>query len=274
MLIVVGAHNMPSQVRRTLISLTPTYQASRLENIHICLIDNSLSSHVIHQDLNFSPWTFEFSSIPFSNKPIHHLIDTRIKSSSEDIVGVLIDGARLVSNQVIDHACHIITLSPFNIVSVPNYQLGSCMQMRNPLAVDDKFNEKLLKSINWPHSNCSDLIRISSMESHAGSDIPLFETNCLFVSRYLYNLVGGFDYSFRRSDGGFASADLFSRLVNLSNSRLYILHKEGSFHQFHGGTTTADAYKTEKLLKEMTREYLAIRKKPFSFYRGERTLYP
>ena len=79
---------------------------------------------------------------------------------------------------------------------------------------------------------------------------------------------------FKRLDGGFASADLFSRLVSYDSSQLYILRDAGTFHQYHQGSTTDQADFTAQAIKEMTREYIKVRKKPFSAYRGDFISYP
>ncbi len=274
-LIVVGSYNMNQQVYRTLISLSPNYQQTNKLHVKICLIDNASDSQFQgFPSQLLAPWSFEYIRITEKNIPIHHAINSRINNSREGIIGILIDGARLCSRHIIDPAAMLITDDPMSIVSIPNYQLGPCMQMRNTDAQSDEFNKNLLNSINWPECTTQQLLKISFLEAHAGIKPPLFETNCLFISRYLWEKVGGFDMQFKRLDGGFASADLFSRLVNDNNSNLCILRAEGTFHQYHQGSTTDKAEITAQTIKEMTREYVKIRKKPFSLYRGEFISYP
>ena len=274
-LIVVGSYNMNQQVRRTLVSLSPNYQRTNKLFVKLCLIDNASDSQLHGFDGQLlKPWSFEYIRINERNIPIHHAIQSRVNTGREGIIGILIDGARLCSNHIIDQASKLITDNPMSIVSVPNYQLGPCMQMRNTEAHSDKFNKHLLNSINWPECTTQDLVSISFLEPHAGVKPPLFETNCLFVSRCLWEAVGGFDMEFKRLDGGFASADLFSRLVSYDSSQLYILRDEGTFHQYHQGSTTDEADFTAQAIKEMTREYIKVRKKPFSAYRGDFISYP
>lgn len=274
-LIVVGAYNMNNQVSRTLISLSPVYQRTNTQNVKVCLIDNASDRQLESiQRASFDPWHFEYIRSNRKPTPIHHAINSRINGSKEGIIGIIIDGARLCSNNIIGHAEKLISSNRMNVVSIPNYQLGPCMQMRNKEAQSDEFNKDLLNSINWPECTTQELFNISYLEPHAGIKTPLFETNCLFLSRYLWEKVGGFDIQFTRLDGGFASADLFSRLVNADNCKLYVLRNEGTFHQYHQGSTTNQADITAQKIKHMTREYIRIRKKPFSLYRGEVVYYP
>lgn len=274
-LIVIGSYNMRKQVARTIISLSPKYQITSNSHITISLIDNASDEQI--EDLccqTLAPWNFECIRNESKTIPIHYAINSRINQSNEDIVGVMIDGARLCSSRIIEHAEWIIRNDPYSVVSIPNYQLGECMQMRNNTATSDEFNVKLLGSINWPHSTTRDLINISFLEPHAGIKTPLFESNCLFFSRKLWEIVHGFDMKFTRMDGGFASADLFSRLVNNDLSKLFILRNEGTFHQYHQGSTTDKAENTAVEIKHMTREYIQVRQKPFALYRGEVNYYP
>lgn len=274
-LLVVGAYNMNQQVKRTLHSLSPNYQSTTDQVVTVCLIDNASDDHF--QDFQsqlLAPWYFECIRNNAKDIPIHHAINSRINKSQEGIIGILIDGARLCSKHIIEQAATLIAENPMRIVSIPNYQLGPCMQMRNNEAQSDDFNENLLNSINWPESTTKELINISYLEPHAGIKPPLFETNCLFISRYMWEKVGGFDVRFKRLDGGFASADLFSRLVKIETSKLYILRDEGTFHQYHQGSTTNEADRTARAIKEMTREYIKVRGKPFSLFRGYFISYP
>jgi hypothetical protein len=266
---------MRNQVHRTLTSLSPNYQKTINQHVKVCLIDNASECQVDNIDKkSLKPWAFEYIKNNDKSIPIHHEINKRINRSREKIIGIMIDGARLCSDNIIQQASNIISTNPLNVVSIPNYQLGPCMQMRNNDAQSDEFNEKLLKSINWPECTTKELLDISYLEPHAGIKAPLFETNFLFMSRYLWENVGGYETEFTSKDGGFASADLFSRLVNNEECNLYILRNEGTFHQFHNGTTTNQAESTAIAIKQMTREYIKIRKKPFSLYRGKINYYP
>ncbi len=66
----------------------------------------------------------------------------------------------------------------------------------------------------------------------------IVESNCLFVPRKLLEQLGGYDDSFSMPGGGYANLDLFERLGLAPGVNAASILGEGSFHQFHGGTTT------------------------------------
>ena len=123
-LIVVGSYNMNQQVCRTLVSLSPNYQRTNRLFVKLCLIDNASDSQLHGFDGQlFKPWSFEYIRINERNIPIHHAIQSRVEGR-EGIIGILIDGARLCSNHIIDQAAKFITDNPMSLVAVLNYQLG------------------------------------------------------------------------------------------------------------------------------------------------------
>ena len=58
------------------------------------------------------------------------------------------------------------------------------------------------------------------------------------MPRKLLEQVGGFDDSFSMPGGGYANLDLFERLAQAPGVTPASILGEGTFHQFHGGTTT------------------------------------
>ncbi|MCB0131210.1 MAG: hypothetical protein KDD78_10185, partial [Caldilineaceae bacterium] len=61
------------------------------------------------------------------------------------------------------------------------------------------------------------------------------ESNLIFLSRVLFNELGGFDERFSSPGGGIVNLDFYRRACDLPNSTLITLLSEATFHQVHGG---------------------------------------
>jgi hypothetical protein len=60
----------------------------------------------------------------------------------------------------------------------------------------------------------------------------------LFISRSLFDSIGGFDERYEAAGGGLVNLDFYSRAVAAAE-HLWTLLGEGTFHQVHGGAATS-----------------------------------
>src|SRR6185436_9047888 len=97
------------------------------------------------------------------------------------------------------------------------------------------------------------------------------ESTALFLSRQLFDEVGGFEERFVSVGGGHANGDFFRRVCEAGDTELVVLLGEGTFHQYHGGATTDAVRAHEELLEAYGREYESIRKRPHRAPRKEAT---
>ncbi|HJN34175.1 MAG TPA: hypothetical protein QF700_08670 [Prochlorococcus sp.] len=256
--IIVGSYELTHQISNTLTSIFSALSQTVL-SAEIIIADNSknfktIDSHIV-KSCNVD--VIDFSQLDI---PIHASMNLAVQRTSGDYLCLMIDGARIWSPNIIRDVDPY--LSQHNVVHVPNYQLGPDYQMYgNHDAASFKNENKLLIDCGWPFLNTRQLIDLSFLEPHAGIGPTIFESNCLFLSRKMWDEINGYDLQFKRKDGGFASADLLSRLIE-HNCNLKILPDAGTFHQFHYGTTTSSPLQTRTALKEMTLEYFKIRAKP------------
>ena len=84
------------------------------------------------------------------------------------------------------------------------------------------------------------------------------------MPRKLLEQVGGFDENFSMPGGGYANLDLFERLAQAPGVTPASILGEGTFHQFHGGTTTNVADETAR------RERVVSYRRHFEELRGRR----
>ncbi|KZR77518.1 glycosyltransferase family A protein [Prochlorococcus marinus] len=256
--IIVGSYELTHQISNTVTSILSALSQT-VVSAEIIIADNSKSLKTIDSNIvNYiNVNVIDFSELDI---PIHASMNLAVERACGDYLCLMIDGARLWSPNIIREVDQYLSL--YTVVHVPNYQLGTDYQMYgNHGAGSFKCEDKLLIDCGWPFLKTSQLIELSFLEPHAGIGPTIFESNCLFLSRKMWDEVNGYDLQFQRKDGGFASADLLSRLIE-NNCELKVLADAGTFHQFHFGTTTSSPLQTRKALKEMTLEYFKIRAKP------------
>ncbi len=70
---------------------------------------------------------------------------------------------------------------------------------------------------------------------------PIAESNALFLTRAMWDALGGYDEAFAQPGGGLANLDAYVRACALDGSQLIMLLGEGTFHQMHGGVSTGAA---------------------------------
>lgn len=263
--IVVVVYRMPEQAKRTLLSLSATYQqrASQAE-YEVIVVENSSDlvlgerSVVCHGD-NFRYFYREETS----KSPVN-AVNFGIARANAPHVSIMIDGARMVTPGLVDTMIRAQAIAPVPVVSVPGYHLGRTLQQE---AVDEGYDEQtdmeLLASIDWP----ADGYRLFDVSCLSGSCtngffLPYSESNCLGMPRWFYESIGGCDPGFDLPGGGNVNLDLYRRACDDSRATLIVLPGEGSFHQYHGGVTTNSSRKSaerQQLMAKLKEQYRSLR---------------
>ena len=97
----------------------------------------------------------------------------------------------------------------------------------------------------------------------------MFESCCMFLSRAVFDDLGGCDERFDLPGGGFLAPDLHRRAALHPDVVVVQLIGEAVFHQLHGGTTTnTRAADREAKLKRFQQEYKELRGEDFSMPPG------
>jgi hypothetical protein len=237
--IIVVFYNMAREAPRTLYTLSAQYQRGVSESEYeVIAIDHGSmtpldASMVERMGSNFTLVRTAPGPSPAA------AINRCAFQSRGDLICICIDGARMLSPGIVRYMCDAPRISPEPVIATMAFHLGPKMQNHSMQegycqAVEDK----LLESIDWRADGYS-LFSVASLAgSSAGGWLrPLGESNCLSLSRSLFERLEGLDERFAAPGGGLVNLDYYRRAVDACE-RLVVLLGEGTFHQFHGGVAT------------------------------------
>jgi glycosyltransferase involved in cell wall biosynthesis len=240
--VVVVCYEMAAQIKNTLRSLLPPYQRGvETTDFEIILIDNGSAKILDEETRTLSPNLQYIYLPPKESSPNPALAMNRAAALARaPLLCLMIDGARLLTPGVLSWALRLLELAPRAIVEVRGWHLGPKWQ---PESVAEGYNHEiesqLLDQVYW-WENGYRLFDISagSAQTKLGISQPASESNCLFVSRALFDRLGGFDERYEEAGGGLVNLDFYARAVAAAD-HVWTLLGEGTFHQVHGGAATS-----------------------------------
>lgn len=265
---IVVVYNMAREAPRTLHSLSAAYQRHlKPDDYEVIVVDNG-------SDPPFDPGVIESLSGNFRLIRIDDAapspapaINRGLAEARGEIIGVMIDGARIATPGLLHFALHGARLYDRAVVATLGWYVGFDLQRWAMRAGYDQSREDaLLASIGWPEDGYR-LFEVGTMDgSFDGWFAPIGESNAMFMARELWDIVGGMDERFDAAGGGFVNHDTYQRVVELPGAELVILLGEGTFHQLHGGTATnASVESFPGMLARWSKQYEAIRGRSFAY---------
>ncbi len=270
--VVVVVYNMAREVRRTLQSLSAGYQRHiDSDDYEVIVVDNG-------SDVPFEPaldgldGNFRVIRIEPGTPSPAHAINRGLSEARGDVIGVMIDGARIATPGLLHFARHGARLYDKAVVATLGWYVGHDLQVWSQRGgIDQVREDALLESIGWPNDGYR-LFEIGTMDESSvdGWFQPIAESNALFLRRELWQLLGGVEERFDAPGGGLLSLDTFSRLLEWPDAELVILLGEATFHQLHGGTNTnASPEGQRENWVRWSREYAEIRGKTWAISRPQ-----
>jgi glycosyltransferase involved in cell wall biosynthesis len=266
--VIVVVYNMAREAPRTLLSLSAGYQRHiEAGGYDVIVVDNGSQPPL--DDRVFAGLGENFRLIHMD--PAHpspaRAANRGLAEARGEIIGLLIDGARLVTPGLLHFARHGCRLYERAVATALTWHLGFDMQNWAIQAGYNKDREDaLLASIDWPREG----YRLFEIATLAGSStdgwfIQPAESNALFMRREMWNELGGLEERFDAPGGGYLNLDLWRRALEMPGAEQVILLGEGTFHQLHGGIATNAAPRSlAKRLIEWSDQYQKIRGRPFS----------
>ena len=256
---------MEREIARTLRSLAPGYQRGvppgRCE---VILVDNG--SRTPPRAENFADLGIDLRVHVMAN-PTHSPVAAAnhgLAMARAPLVGMWIDGARLASPGLVDACARAAALHPHAVVATANHHLGPAPQY---LSIEEGYDraeeDRLLRSIDWP-AGAAHLFEIATPDRWGSIDGPMIESNALFMSRALWDELGGYDPAFTSAGGGAANPDVFIRACALPHTQQFRIAGEATFHQIHGGLVSNAAHRAMFAMKDVSSEYFRLRGRPLA----------
>jgi len=267
--VIVIGYNMARELPRTLRTLSPAMQRDiAADDYEIILIDNGSTEPF--DEAECRRWG--------GNISVHYLTDASpspvrainhgLTLARGELVGVCIDGARMVTPRLLATALEAARLHPRPVIGTLAFHLGPDVQMRSVAnGYCQQVEDELLASVDW----ATDGYRLFSISVLGGSSregwfvLPA-ESNALFLTREHWRELGGYDPRFVSPGGGLANLDVWARACADPAGRVIMLLGEATFHQFHGGAATGSAMPQWQSLHA---EYVRLKGADFKAPQGE-----
>ncbi len=240
--VVVVFYNMRREAARTLRSLSRSYQRD-IEDLsyEVIAVDNGSSPEQRLTAEEVRSFGNEFHLLDMDGdarpSPVRAL-NAGLAVSRGDNIAFMIDGAHLLTPGVLHHAMVALDAYQPAVVAAQQWYIGPGQQPDTSReGYNQRVEDRLFDEIEWPTDGYR-LFEISHFIGERDWFDGIVESNCIVASRKLLEQIGAFDERFSMPGAGYANLDLFERLCLTPGVNVVSLLGEGTFHQFHGGTTT------------------------------------
>jgi hypothetical protein len=255
--VVVVAHDMARELPRTLWSLDPR----RLLGVdatgyEVIVVDNGSTVPVDPGLAATFAGRLRLERIDPAPRSPARAANRGLELATGDLIGLIVDGARLVSPGLVGGAIRAARLAARPVITAPAFHLGEVPHMRaEEVGYDQQAEDALLAASGWERDGYR-LFDVSTLAGSSGRGLfgPMGESSSLFCPRAIWDELGGLDERFALPGGGLVNHDLYRRACGLPDIDLVVLLGEGTFHQHHGGAATSRRHTWE----EMHADYQAI----------------
>lgn len=251
--IIVIAYDMPRQALNTLRSLAPDYQQGvDGDDYEVILVENRSRRNMDAEAIAALPGNFRYFLRDEPGVSPAAAINFGVARARGRYMGLMIDGARLVSPGVVQYALMAFRISEDAMVVVPGYHLGEDeQQFHLSNGYTEEKEQALLQQIDWLNNGYR-LFEICCLSgaNPRGVFNPFMESNCLFMSANIFRDIGQADERFNLAGGGSLNLYIYRQVATHPRTQCFMLAGEGSFHQLHGGVTTSEVDGRDEMIDE------------------------
>ena len=261
--VIVISHNMGRELPRTVRTLSPAMQRGvGVDDYEIIVIDNGSQAPPDRLALRAIAPNLSVHRMEGAKPSPVAAINRGLELARGELVGVCIDGARMVSPGMLNTAMRAARLHARPVIGTLSFHLGPKMQTESMLeGYDQRQEDLLLSQTRWEEDGYSLFdISVFAGSSRDGWFVTPNETNALFLAKPHWLELGGFDARFNSPGGGLANLDMWRRACDDVSGELIMLLGEATFHQFHGGVATNSVVSPWAAFHE---EYVALRAMPY-----------
>jgi len=259
--VVLVVHDMDRELPRTLRSLSPEHQRGvDAGEYEVVVVDNGSAAPIPDPIRERFTGRLRVERIDPAPPSPARAANLGLDTARGDLVGLMVDGARIASPGLLGGARRAATLASRPIVTAPAFHLGPVRHMdASDAGFDQAAEDALLTESGWEDDGYR-LFGVSTPAGSCGRGLfgPMGESSSLFAPRAVWEQLGGMDERFSLPGGGLANHDLYRRACELPGVELVVLLGEGTFHQQHAGAATSRRFTWE----EMQADYEAIRGRP------------
>ena len=240
--ILLIAYRMRRQAMNTLFSLAVPYQRNvSIDDYEVIVVENDSGENLVESEVvalgpNFRYFLREEAGV--SPAPA---INFALEQARGSVICLMIDGARMLTPRVVENALRAAQVDENALVVVPGYNLGPAEHhLQQEHDYDESREQLILEASQWQRYGYA-LFNIASVGGAHLQGIfhPLMESNCLCLSRRVFEEIGGADERFDETGGGSLNQYIYRAAGIHPLSRYFFLTPgEGSFHQIHGGVST------------------------------------